>query len=379
MAAVTYLRRAAQLMKVLIVLENVVMDGVKRAATVVGNDLNKYVDVTYYSLENVEPYYTLDAPLVTAKHTVSADILNFFGSDPYGAYADQITDLCDFIERNAFEAVILPAGLLTSFSPFIKETTPKVNVIAWMHNNFKTYMEQYYTSMQTEFKRGLRAADTVVVLTDADYAKYSEFNPNTVKIYNPLTLEAPQKANLRKRVIAFTGRIAIQHKGIDLLLDAARFLHKDWKIAIAGSGTPADMKIFHELIAKYGVEDKIIYRGALKDKELRHHYEDASIFVSTSRWEGMPLVMGEAMGFGLPVVAMKNTGSDEYLRDNRYGIITKPQDVPDFVRVLDKMTRSLFLRRYYSERALERIQHFMPATITKQWLSVIATPKNELV
>lgn len=89
--------------------------------------------------------------------------------------------------------------------------------------------------------------------------------------------------------------------------------------------------------------------------------------------------MGEAMGFGLPVVAMKNTGSDEYLRDNRYGIITKPQDVPDFVRVLDKMTRSLFLRRYYSERALERIQHFMPATITKQWLSVIATPKNELV
>lgn len=39
--------KVAQLMKVLIVLENVVMDGVKRAATVVGNDLNKYVDVTY--------------------------------------------------------------------------------------------------------------------------------------------------------------------------------------------------------------------------------------------------------------------------------------------------------------------------------------------
>ncbi|KRM97285.1 glycosyl transferase, group 1 [Liquorilactobacillus aquaticus DSM 21051] len=369
----------AQLMKVLIVLENVVMDGVKRAATVVGNDLAKYVDVTYYSLEKVEPYYVLDAPLVTAKRTVSAEILNFFGANPYEAYADQISDLCDFIEENAYEAVILPAGLLTSFSPFIKKATPNVNVIAWMHNNFDTYMEQYYASMQEEFKRGLEFSDTVVVLTDADYARYRQFNNNTVKIYNPLTLEAPKKADLKSHIIAFTGRIAIQHKGIDFLLEAAQSLPKDWKIAIAGSGTPKDMEIFHGLIKKFGVKDKIIYRGALKDEELRQHYESASIFVSTSRWEGMPLVMGEAMGFGLPIVAMKNTGSDEYLRDDRYGIITKPHDVKDFVRVLDKMTRSLFLRRYYSERSLERIQHFMPETITKQWLPVIATPKNELV
>ncbi|WP_057743446.1 glycosyltransferase [Liquorilactobacillus capillatus] len=366
-------------MKVLIVLENVVMDGVKRAATVVGNDLNKHVDVTYYSLEDVEPYYVLDAPLVTAKRTVSADILNFFGANPYEVYADQITDLCDFIATEGFEAVILPAGLLTSFAPFIKENVPHVNVIAWMHNNFDTYMEQYYVSMQTEFKQGLEFSDTVVVLTDADYARYHQYNSNTVKIYNPLTLEVSKKANLKSHIIAFTGRIAIQHKGLDLLLDAARFIAPDWKIAIAGSGTPEEMAVFNNLTTKFGVKDKIIYRGALKDEALQRHYEEASIFVSTSRWEGMPLVMGEAMGFGLPIIAMQNTGSDEYLRANTYGIITKPHDVPDFVRALNKMTQSLFLRRYYSERSLERIQHFMPATITKQWLSVITTTKNELV
>lgn len=57
-------------MKLLIVLENIVMDGVKRAATVVGNALTEYADVTYYSLEDVAPYYELDADLVIAKRPV---------------------------------------------------------------------------------------------------------------------------------------------------------------------------------------------------------------------------------------------------------------------------------------------------------------------
>lgn len=364
-------------MKVLIALENVVMDGVKRAATVLGNELSKQLDVAYYSLSETVPYYTLEAPLIIAKRPVSSDILNYFGDSPYERYADQISDLCDYVVENEYGCVILPAGLLTSFAPFIKEKAPNVNVIAWMHNNYETYTTKYYAGMLAEFERGLAAADTVVVLTAFDYERYREFNQNTVKIYNPLTLIPEKRADLNSHLIAFTGRIAIQHKGIDLLLEAAKSLKDDWKIAIAGSGTPEDMATFKALVARFGVADKIIYRGALKDKALQDHYESASIFVSTSRWEGMPLVMGEAMGFGLPVVAMANTGSAEYLQEDRYGIMTKPQDVADFVRVLDRMTASRFLRRYYSARSLERVKHFAPETVVSRWLPVIMETKRE--
>lgn len=369
----------ANFMKVLITLENVVMDGVKRAATVLGNTLSEEMDVAFYSLSEGEPYYDLKAPMIIAKRPVASGVLNFFGENPYDEYAEQIADLCEYLEEEDYGCVILPAGLLTSFAPFIKENTPNINVIAWMHNNFNTYVTQYYAGMLNEFKQGLEAADTVVVLTDSDYENYSQFNQQTVKIYNPLTLIPDKMANLNSHIIAFTGRIAIQHKGIDLLLETAKSLKDDWKIAIAGKGTSEDMAIFEDLIRKFDVADKIIYRGALKDQDLQKHYEEASIFISTSRWEGMPLVMGEAMGFGLPIVAMENTGSAEYLRENRYGIMTKPQNVADMVRVLDKMTTSRFLRRYYSERSLERIKHFAPKAVADRWIPVIAETKRELV
>ena len=360
-------------MKLLIVLENVVMDGTKRAATVLGNTLHdQQVDVSFYSLEDVDPYYTLKAPLTVAARPAAGNVLNFHGADPYVHYADQIEDLITYLEQSDFDTVILTAGLLSSFAPLIKKRLRQVKLIAWMHHNYQTYLNQYYVSMQDEFKQGLRAADTVIALTDSDWQNYRKLNSNTVKIYNPLTLKPQHRADLNSHVIAFTGRIAIQHKGIDFLLEAAQHLPTDWKIAIAGEGVPEDMECFSKLIAKFAVADKIIYRGALKDQQLQDHYESASIFVSTSRWEGMPLVMGEAMAFGLPVVAMENTGSLEYLQDNSYGVVTKPQDVADFVSVLRRFTHSRFLRRYYAERSLERISHFAPETIAKQWIQVLS-------
>ena len=53
-------------MKVMIVLENIVMDGVKRASTVLGNDLVKHYDVSFYSLADAPAYFELDAPLLIA-------------------------------------------------------------------------------------------------------------------------------------------------------------------------------------------------------------------------------------------------------------------------------------------------------------------------
>ncbi|MBU7554423.1 glycosyltransferase [Pediococcus ethanolidurans] len=358
-------------MKILIVLENVVMDGVKRAATVMGNALTEHADVTYYSLEDVTPYYELQAKLVVAKRPDPGHVLNYFGEKPYEKYSEQIEDLCDFIQNENFQSVVLAAGLTTSFAPLIKKRVPNLQIIVWMHNNYKTYMTQYYQRMREEFVSGLKIADTVVVLTNSDLKNYRQFNANTVKIYNPLTLLPEKQSDLKSHLIAFTARIAIPHKGIDLLLEAAQFLPTDWKIAIAGQGVPEQMTLFRQLIEKFNVTDKIIYRGALKDSALQAHYETASIFVSTSRWEGMPLVIGEAMAFGLPIVAMENTGSAEFLGHNQYGLLTKAQDVPDFVRGLNKLMVSEPLRHAYAQKSLERIQSFKIETVIRQWLAVL--------
>jgi predicted GNAT superfamily acetyltransferase len=77
--------------------------------------------------------------------------------------------------------VILTAGLLTSFSPLIKAEVPQVQVIAWLHNNYETYMDNYYRNMQSEFIAGLRGADRVVVLTNHDVIRFSKIQSRTIK------------------------------------------------------------------------------------------------------------------------------------------------------------------------------------------------------
>jgi glycosyltransferase involved in cell wall biosynthesis len=65
------------------------------------------------------------------------------------------------------------------------------------------------------------------------------------------------------------------------------------KFAVAGTGPEDQLATFNRFMAELDVRDRIIYRGALKDTELRAHYQQASVFMMTSRWEGMPLVMGK--------------------------------------------------------------------------------------
>ena len=68
---------------------------------------------------------------------------------------------------------------------------------------------------------------------------------------------------------------------------------------------------------------------------------------------------------------MENTGSREYLGNNDYGLLTKAQDVPDFVDNLKKMMSQPALRHHYAHQSLERASHFSPETIVSQWMPII--------
>ena len=88
-----------------------------------------------------------------------------------------------------------------------------------------------------------------------------------------------------------------------MLLDIAEelFHHRgygDWKLRIIGNGS--GYKDTEEDIRRHGLEDQVELLG--EREEVIPFYREASVFVSTSRWEGFGLVITEAMECGLPVV-----------------------------------------------------------------------------
>ncbi|WP_270339729.1 glycosyltransferase [Leuconostoc citreum] len=350
-------------MKILMALENIGLGGMKRATTVVGNALAKKHNLVYYSFSDIVPFYTLEAPLLVAKTPCVLDN----EARPFERFNDEIKAF-ETVARE-FDVVILAGGLLASFAAHM--TLPDTRVIGWMHNNVTTYQTQYYAKMRTEFDAGLRALDGIVALTETDLAGFSQYN-HTTKIWNPLTIVPDGRADLSQHTIALTSRIAIEHKGLDLALAFAAKLPHDWQLAIAGGGTDSDVSRFHSLVEQNHVADKLIYRGALKDEALKKHYRAASIFLQTSRWEGLPLVLAEAMSFGLPVVAMYNTGSAEVLESGKYGLITPATDVNALYDAIRPLLNNIELREEYAQRSLQRVEDFKIAPILAQWEAILS-------
>lgn len=355
-------------MKILICTENLRMDGVKRAATTIGNQLAKDFTVFYYSLSQEKSFFYLAAPLIVSNPPVTYEG-SFRGNKPLLRFKKQISDLIFVLKSNNFDLVIVTAGLLTSFIPQIKRKIPNIRVIAWMHNNYETYLNNYYQFMKDEFILGLGAADKVVVLTNHDLNRFLVHQNKTIKIYNPITIETNMASELTRPIISAVSRIDINQKGLDLLLQVAERLPQEWKIRLAGDGP--DYKALQQSVKELQLASKLELVGSLTDKSLRRHYQESSIFLMTSRWEGMPLVIGEAMSFGLPVISMENTGAYEYLMDNKFGIMTDDHSVDALYKQLGGLIGSQERRNYWSKKSRRRIKDFSLSTITKQWLKVI--------
>ena len=161
------------------------------------------------------------------------------------------------------------------------------------------------------------------------------FNINENKviyIYNPLDLEYIRKNMIDKSPydndkinILAVGRLTYQ-KGFDILIDAFKIVEDNIPniyLTILGDG-----KLRHELEEKrkqLGLERKISFKGFQKNPYPYYYYAD--VFVLSSRWEGFPNVLLEALACGCKVVATDcKSGPREILGENEFGFLVPPED-----------------------------------------------------
>lgn len=246
----------------------------------------------------------------------------------------------------------------------------KYKTIAWVHNSTKFYTEGFRRKYNYPWViNGFSYADEVVVLTEQDQQDMLPINQNCTKIYNPVTMNFYEKSSLESKNISFVGRLEeVEVKGLDYLVDIAKQLPENWKITVAGGG---DLQAFNELIKKSHTEDKIQYCGELSGKDLEQHYLDSSIYMMTSRKEGLPLVLIEAMGAGLPIIAFEQSGSYEILSSGKTGILVEQGNIEGFAQELLKLINSASLRKEYQEKSLRRVDDFSLPPIVHKWSKVL--------
>lgn len=360
------------------------MGGLQRVVTLIANTLDvKGVSTEIVSIENSKWYYDSSVPtssLLENRRKTSLILKKILRACIYFLFKKTISfEFVNKIIINKLEKkiqeknykTIVASGDTSLYIPILKRKFPNIKFIAWEHNNADIYMNRYFKRDLELFKKSLEVADQVICLTNYDQKKFKEFSKNVKCIYNPLTIDNTKVSSLTSHNISFVGRIDMEHKGIDFLVQVASKLPNGIKITVAGDGNKKNMREFRKKISRYNAEDKIIYKGALKDEALISHFLDSSIYLMTSRWEGFGLVLVEAMSFGLPIISFNQSGSQEVLEGGKNGVLVENGNVIAIVKEVEKFVANIELRKNYQKKSLERVKDFSIEKIIEQWRELL--------
>jgi glycosyltransferase involved in cell wall biosynthesis len=169
----------------------------------------------------------------------------------------------------------------------------------------------------------------------------------------------PEDAGLVPRDIwLFIGRLAIEQKGLDLLVESyASCVHAGIELphlVLAGPDFRGGRSFLEELIAAHGVENRVTIRGPVVGTEKGELLRRASLFLHTSRWEGLPLSILEALAHSIPCLLTEGTNISAEVEAAGAGISCKTgtKEVSEAMRLasdLDKSTMGRAAREFISD------------------------------
>ncbi|MBW1598307.1 glycosyltransferase [Streptomyces sp. JJ38] len=242
-------------------------------------------------------------------------------------------------------------------------------VIGMSHESYEsTRQSSRFQRVQKYYKD----VDRLLVLTqeDADLWVGKGLN-NTGFMANPLPV-MPESASPRtEKVVCSIGRLG-HEKAIDMLLDAWAEAAPDnpgWRLRIYGSGP--DEAALKAQCTGLGLDDSVEWAGQTSDVVGALH--GSSVFVQSSRGEGFPLALLEAMACGVPCAAFDCApGVHEIIQDGVDGLLARPGNTSELARQMSRLMADADLRDSMGDAARANVQRYSPQAITDRWEQLFA-------
>jgi glycosyltransferase involved in cell wall biosynthesis len=242
------------------------------------------------------------------------------------------------------------------------------------HLNLKTYHPGLRANMRAAYGR----LDLLSTLTERDAAAYRKMlgdRPPVECFPNPAPDVGGRRTSGDEKVVIAAGRLTRQ-KAFDRLIDAWADVaprHPDWQLRIFGEGPRR--ATLQRRIERHGIAGSAHLMG-FTDR-LHDELARASLYVMTSRVEGFPMVLLEAMGVGLPVVSVDcYTGPSDIVTDGVDGRIVPEEDRPALVEAMSELMGDDARRKAFGVRALEAAGRYELGDITARWEERLAELSN---
>ncbi len=196
----------------------------------------------------------------------------------------------------------------------------------------------------------IKNAACIVATGQSVYDNVSRLVPIKNKVLIPNGQPIIPRAEIEERtemIFGFCGRIALEHKGLDLLLEGFKiFKDKGGEAKLHLIGDGAEMSDFKNIARRLEILDELTLYGARFGHEKIEILSGFDVFVHSSRMEGFPAAVLEACAMGLPVLISRHTNVWDYIEEYDCGILIEP-NVPEVIA-----ERMLEYEKLYREKRI---------------------------
>lgn len=244
---------------------------------------------------------------------------------------------------------------------------PETKKVGWEHNHWEVVKGQH-----DKVVKSAENLDVLVSCSKQINEHYSNYvNCRCVAIGNIIDFIPDEYPTLEEKNMIAVGSL-IERKGFLDLIDIMNQLCKKddrWHLNLFGDGEQKP-DILNK-IKEYGLENNVTVHGFQSKDVINSYLSKSSIYMMTSHSEALPIVLLEAVSFGLPIVAYECPGVDEIVEEDLNGYIISGRDIDDYCNKTLKLISDSELRKQFGKHAFEVSHRYSKETIKTEWENLI--------
>jgi len=347
--------------KIMLIVPSLIRGGVERVVSTLSKELNKYYDV--YVIIYHKPI----------EYEIEGNLINL--DTPTGSFGRKI--------KNTFYRVMKLKILIKKISPdfivsFMGNLQPILTfepIIVSIRINPDFFPLYKKFLLKTVYK----LPNVIKIITCSSEIEKKLNNDyglkNTKIIYNPIDLKLIKQKLLAQKLVDFDYILAVgrlrRQKGFDILIKA--FAKSDLKnmikLVILGEGE--ERKNLEELIGRLDLKNQVLLFGKVDNPFIYMKY--AKFFILSSRHEGFPNVLLEALACETPVIATNcETGPSEIIENEKNGLLIPVEDEKALKEAMEKLFHDKGLYNKLKANSSKNIEKYCIENIVKDWINLLS-------
>lgn len=185
-----------------------------------------------------------------------------------------------------------------------------------------------------------------------------------------------------EKTLLCVGRLTYQKNQLVMIDAFAKISNENpnWILVMAGEGEHRE--IIEQRVKAYNLQHKIRLLGAVKD--VASLYTNSHALCISSRWEGFPNVLGEALAHGLPAIGYKGCGGvRDLIQHECNGLLAEGnENVKTLAQAMNMMLQDDQLRHEMRGAAMKSVERYLPHNIYNLWesfLEKVSKPRSTII